>query len=188
MIRSVLLLTLALLLSYGSKAQKFGYVDSDFILSKMPAYPKAQAQLDKFSAKSQKEIEDMYAQIDKMEKAYQSEEVLLTDEMKKEKLKAIEDKKKEVQDLQNKTFGYEGLLFLKKKELVKPIQDEIYKAVEKVARAKQLQFIFDKASDITMIYTDPRHDYTDYVLEELGLGDKDDTIKKDDTVTTKDNK
>jgi len=146
MIRSVLLLTLALLLSYGGKAQKFGYVDSDFILSKMPAYPKAQAELDKFSAKSQKEIEDMYAQIDKMEKAYQSEEVLLTDEMKKEKLKAIEDKKKEVQDLQNKTFGYEGLLFLKKKELVKPIQDEMYKAIEKVARAKQLMFIFDKAS------------------------------------------
>jgi outer membrane protein len=191
MIRSVLLLTLALLLSNGSNAQKFGYVDTDFILSKMPAYPKAQAELDKFSAKSQKEIEDLYAEIDKMEKAYQSEEILLTDEMKKEKLKAIADKKKEVQDMQNKTFGYEGLLFLKKKELVKPIQDEIYKAIEKVARAKQLMFIFDKASDITMIYTDPRHDYTDYVLEELGLGDKDDTIKKDDTSkdnTVKDNK
>ena len=178
MIRNVLLLSLALLLSFSIQAQKFGYVDSDFILSKMPAYPKAQAELDKFSAKSQKEIEDLYSEINKMEKAYQSEEILLTDEMKREKQKAIEDKKKQVQDLQNKVFGYEGLLFLKKKELVKPIQDDIYKAVEKVARAKQLQFIFDKASDITMIYTDPRHDYTDYVLEELGLGDKDDAINK----------
>jgi outer membrane protein len=176
--RNILLLTLALILSYPSVAQKFGYIDSDFILSKMPAYPKAQAELDKFSAKSQKEIEDLYNEVTKLEKAYQAEEILLTDEMKKERLKAIEDKRKEAQDKQNKLFGYEGGLFLKKKELLKPIQDEIYKAVEKVARAKQLQFIFDKASDITMIYTDPRHDYTDYILEELGLGDKEDTAER----------
>lgn len=176
--RNILLLALALILSYPSVAQKFGYVDSDFILNKMPSYPKAQAELDKFSAKSQKEIEDLYVEVTKLEKAYQAEEILLTDEMKKERLAAIESKRKETQEKQNKLFGYEGGLFLKKKELLKPIQDQIYKAIEKVARAKQLQFIFDKASDITMIYTDPRHDYTDYVLEELGLGDKEDTAEK----------
>jgi outer membrane protein len=175
--RKILLLTLASLLSYPLLAQKFGYIDSDFILSKMPAYPKAQAELDKFSSKSQKEIEDLITEVSKMEKAYQAEEILLTDEMKKEKQNAIEAKRKEAQEKQNKLFGYEGGLFLKKKELLKPIQDDIYKAVEKVARAKLLQFIFDKASDITMIYTDPRHDYTDYVLEELGLGDKEDTVE-----------
>ena len=176
--RYVFLLTLASILSYPAVGQKFGYIDTDFILSKMPAYPKAQAELDKFSAKSQKEIEDLYTEVSKMEKAYQAEEILLTDEMKKEKQKAIETKRKEVQDKQNKLFGYEGGLFLKRKELIKPVMDDIYKAVEKVARAKQLQFIFDKASDITMIYTDPRHDYTDYVLDELGLGDKDDTANQ----------
>ncbi|MBC7920034.1 MAG: OmpH family outer membrane protein [Ferruginibacter sp.] len=175
---TILLLTLALILSHASVAQKFGYIDTDFILSKMPAYPKAQAELDKFSAKSQKEIEDLHADVDRLEKAYQAEEILLTDEMKRERRKAVEDKKKEVQDKQNKLFGYEGGEFLKRKELIKPIQDEIFKAVEKVARAKQLAVLFDKASDITMIYTDPRHDYTDYVLEELGLGDKEDTGNK----------
>ena len=173
-----LLLPLALVLNHVSVAQKFGYIDSDFILSKMPAYPKAQAELDKFSAKSQQEIEGLYGEVDKLEKAYQAEEILLTDEMKKERRKAIEDKKKEVQDKQNKLFGYEGGEFLKKKELMKPIQDEIFKAVEKVARTNQLAVLFDKASDIAMIYTDPRHDYTDYVLEALGLGDKEDTGNK----------
>lgn len=175
--KNAFLLLLALCFSHLSVAQKFGYIDSEFILSKMPEYPKAQAELDKFSTKSEQEIKDLTVQLDKMIKGYQAEEILLTDEMKAERQKAIDAKRKEVQEQQNKVFGYEGLLFLKRKELVKPIMDDVYKAVEKVAKSKALQFIFDKASDITMIYTDPRHDYTDYVLEELGLGDKDDTIK-----------
>jgi outer membrane protein len=89
--------------------------------------------------------------------------------MKKVKLKAISSKEEEVKTLNNNIFGLNGQLFQKKKEIMKPIMDAIYIACEKVARDKKLMFLFDKASDLSMIYTDPRHDYTDYVLEELGI-------------------
>jgi len=152
-----------------SLAQKFGYIDSQFILSKMPAYTDVQKEVDKLSENWQKEIEGMYAEIDKLKKNYQAEEVLLTEEMKKERLAAIAEKEKAAKDYQKKIFGFEGLAFKKRQDLMKVVQDEVFEATQKVAKAKALQFIFDKSADLVMIYTDPRHDYTDYVLEELGL-------------------
>ena len=175
--RTAFFLALAFVLHRPALAQKLGYFDSEAVLTKMPAYAKAQTELDKWTTKSQKEIEDLRTEVDKLEKAYRAEEVLLTDEMKADRTKVLDAKRKEAQERQNKLFGYEGGYFLKKKELVKPIQDEVFKAVEKVCRQKQLAIMLDKAGDITMVYTDPRHDYTDYVLEELGLGDKDDNPK-----------
>jgi outer membrane protein len=157
-------------------AQKFGYIDSKFILSKMPEYKQANSELGAQSQKWQTEIEALRSEVDKLRKDYMAEEVLLTDEMKKERQSTIAKKDKESKDAQNKAFGFEGMYFLKKQELVKPLQDKVFEAVEKVCKKKKLAIMFDKAGDLVMIYTNPAHDYTDFVLEELGLGDKDDTV------------
>lgn len=150
-------------------AQKFGYVDSEFILSKMPAYSAAQKEVDKISANWQQDIETRYKDIDKMYKSYQAEEVLLTEEMKKKRQNEIVEKEKDVKEYQKKIFGFEGLLFKKRQELIKPVQDDVYDAIEKVAKQKQLAIIFDKSSGLVMLYTNPVHDYTEYVMEALGL-------------------
>lgn len=155
-------------------AQKFGYIDSQFILEKLPEFKQAQQELSKASAQWETEIAAKFAEVDKLRKEYMAEEILLTEDMKKERMKVIVEKEKDAKDSQKKIFGFEGLLFLKKQELIKPAQDKVYDAVEKVSKQKKVAVMFDKASDIVMIYTDPKHDYTDYVLEELGLGDKND--------------
>ena len=158
-------------------AQKFGYIDTDYILRKIPKYNEAQAELDKLSQDWQEEIREKYKEIEGMYSALQAEEVLLTKEMKDERLEEIRSKEEEVKNYQKKIFGFEGLFFLKKKELIKPIQDEIFEAVEKVCKNQRLAIMFDKADALVMIYTDPRYDYTDFVLDELGLGDPNDVIK-----------
>jgi outer membrane protein len=160
-----------------ANAQKFGYIDSNFILSKMPEYRKAQDEIDQLSATWQKEIEAMQKNVEALYATYYAEQVLLTEEMKKEREAEIEKKEKELKEYQNKVFGFDGLFFLKKQELIKPLQDKVFEAVEKVAKSNRLAIIFDKSGELVMIYTDPTHDYTDFVLEELGLGDPNDKIK-----------
>ncbi|SOD91891.1 OmpH family outer membrane protein [Spirosoma fluviale] len=150
-------------------AQKFGYVDTEFIFGKMPEYQKALSEIDKFADKWSKDIQDKYVEIDKLQKAYQAEEILLTEDMKRDRLRAISDKEREAREYNNKVFGYQGLLFEKKKELMKAPMELVNRAVEKVCLQKKLDFMFDKASDFVMLYTNPRHDYSDYVMEELGL-------------------
>jgi outer membrane protein len=158
-------------------AQKFGYIDSEFILSKMPEYAKAQNEIESFSAAWQKEIEEMQRKVDGLYSIYQAEQVLLTEEMKQERQAEIKKKETELKDYQKKVFGFGGLFFLKKQELIKPLQDKVFEAVSKVSKANRLAIVFDKAAELVMIYTDPRHDYTDFVLEELGLGDPNDKVK-----------
>lgn len=158
-----------------AEAQKFGYIDSDFILSKMPEYKKAQDEIDQLSASWQKELEEMQKKVEGLYSTYQAEQVLLTEEMKQSRLDEIKKKENELKEYNKKVFGFEGLFFLKKQELIKPLQDKVFDAVEKVAKSNRLAIIFDKAGELVMIYTDPRHDYTDFVLEELGLGDSNDT-------------
>ncbi|MCB0491382.1 MAG: OmpH family outer membrane protein [Cyclobacteriaceae bacterium] len=173
------LLILALFVSglNFANAQKFGYVDTDFILSKIPDYRKAQDEIDRLSAAWQKEIEEMQKGVEGMYNAFEAEQVLLTEEMRQERMAEIEKKEAELKEYQRKVFGFGGLFFLKKQELIKPLQDKVFEAVEKVAKSNRLTIIFDKAGELVMIYTDPRHDYTDFVLEELGLGDPNDQIK-----------
>ena len=169
-----------LIISFGLNfvsAQKFGYIDSDFILGKMPEYQKAQGEIDQLASGWQKEIEEMSGKIEGLYSSFKAEEVLLTEEMRGERQTEIKKKEAELKEYQKKIFGFEGLYFLKKKELIKPLQDKVWDAVEKVAKANRLAIVFDKAAELTMIYTDPRHDYTDFVLEELGLGDPNDKIK-----------
>ena len=158
-------------------AQKWGYCDTEYILSKIPEYKEAQDEINTLSLSWDQEIQSMYREIESLYDKLQAEEVLLTAEMKEERLAEIQIKEEEVKAYHKKVFGYEGLFFLKKKELIKPVQDKVFDAVEKVAKDNRLQMVFDKSGELVLIYTDPIHDYTDYVLEELGLGDKNDVIK-----------
>ena len=150
-------------------AQKFGYVDTQYILEKMPEYKEAQAEIQKLATGWEKEIQDLYQEVEQMEVDLRAEEVLLTKEMWEERNTEIERNWKEAQEYQQSIFGFDGLYFLKKKELVKPIQDQVFESVERVAKNNRLQIVFDKSGDLVMIYTDPIHDYTDFVLEDLGL-------------------
>jgi outer membrane protein len=158
-------------------AQRFGYIDTDFILNKMPEYKKAQDEINQLSQAWEKEVQEMAKKVEGMYSALQAEEVLLTEEMKKERTEAIQKKEAELKEYQKKVFGFGGLFFLKKQELIKPIQDKVWDAVDKVCKENGLAIMFDKAGELVMIYTDPRHDYTDFVLDQLGLGDPNDKIK-----------
>ena len=157
--------------------QKFGYVDTEYILSQMPEYKEAQSEIDQLAQSWQSEIQQKYKGIEAMYNEYKAEEVLLTNEMKAERQAEIKKKEDEVKEYHHKVFGANGLYFLKKKELVKPVMEKVYEAVEKMAKDKKLQIVFDKSGDLVMIYTNPVHDYTDFVLEQLGLGDQTDVIK-----------
>ena len=143
----------------------------------LPRHVIRQQEADRLSNSWQKEIEGKYQEIDNLRKKFQAEEVLLTDEMKKKRLAEIDEKEKDAREYQKKVFGFDGMLFKKRQELIKPVQDNMFEAVEKVAKSNRLAIIFDKSGELVMIYTDPRHDYTDFVLEELGLGDPNDKIK-----------
>lgn len=176
--KKIIFLLFLALVSVESMAQKFGYIDTEYITSKMPEYKQAEEAIQKFSEKWVQDIQGKYTELDKMRQQFQQEEILMTPEIKRERQKAIEDKENEVKELNNKVFGMNGTLFMKRKELLKPVMDDIYKACEKVARQKQLMFIFDKASDMSMIYTDPRHDYSDFVMEALGISTKPEKEKK----------
>ena len=162
---------LVLMLSASSSfAQKFGYVDTEFITSKMPDYAKVQQQIDQNTKNWLAEVEKKKEELAKLEKEFKLEELLLTEDLKQQRLAAIQTKTKEARAFENQVFGAEGELFKMKQAAYKSILDQISKAIEKVVRAKRLDFIFDKANDgLVLLYTNPVHDYSDYVLEELGL-------------------
>ena len=155
-------------------AQKYCYVDTQYILDNITEYKAAQQQLDQLSVSWQKEIEAKYAFIDKLYKDFQAEQILLTDEMKKKRENEIVQKEKEVKEFQKQKFGYEGELFKKKQELVKPIQDKIYNAIKKMATDQSYAVVFDKSSDLIMLYANPKYDKSDEILNALGYktGDK----------------
>jgi outer membrane protein len=149
-------------------AAKFGYVDTDYILSQIPEYKAAQSELDKTSVQWQKEIETKFAEIDKLYKAYQADAILLTDDMKKKRENEIVNKEKEAKDLQKQRFGVEGELYKKRQELVKPLQDKVYNAIKTVAEKKGLGFILDKSGQISILYASSKYDMSDEVLVQLG--------------------
>jgi len=150
-------------------SQKFGYVDSKYILSHMPEYQAAQAEVNRLSGVWQKEIEDKYSTIEKLEKAYQAEKILLTDEMRRKREEEIEQKRVDAKDLQKKKFGVDGELFKKREELVKPIQDQIYQAIQEVSSQSALMVVFDRANHSNILYSNPKHDISDKVLKKMGL-------------------
>ena len=159
---------LMLLYSATTFAQKFAYIDSEYILGNIPSYKAAQEQLDQLSAQYQKELESMHAEIDQMYKDFQSESVLLSEEMKRKREDVIVTKEKEYKELQRKYFGRDGDLFKKRQGLVKPIQDDIFNAIQEISTDGGYAVIFDKASGVTLIYTNPKFDLSDQVLAKLG--------------------
>ena len=149
-------------------SQKFAYVDTEYILENIPDYKDAQGELDKLSIEWQKQLERRYSEIDKMYKNYQAEQILLTEDMKTKREDEIIKKEKAAKEYQKQKFGVDGELFQKRKELVKPIQDKVYKAISEIANYKKLGVVFDKSSALTMLYTDPRHNISDDVLKKMG--------------------
>ncbi|MFN4082450.1 MAG: OmpH family outer membrane protein [Bacteroidia bacterium] len=150
-------------------SQRFAYVDTEYILDMLPEYKSAQKQLDLISEQWEKEMDAMQAEIDKMIKDLQAEMVLLTDELKKKREAAIKQKETELKDFRNKKFGYEGELFKKRAELIKPIQDKVFEACQKIAKANALDFIFAKSTEMIMLYSNAKYDKSDEVLQELGI-------------------
>jgi len=149
-------------------AQKYAFVDTEYILDRIPSYKAAQDQLDQLAGDWQSEIEGMYETVEKMYKDFQAEKVLLTEEMRAKKEEEIITREQEIKDLQQKYFGREGSLFTKRQELVKPIQDELYRVVKEMATEGNFAVIFDTASGANMLYTNPKYDKSDEVLEKLG--------------------
>ena len=158
-----------LLVTFFASAQRYAVIDSKYILEKLPEYKESQTKLDQFSAQWQQEIEKKQADLDKMYKDYDAEQVMLADNLKKKREDELFNKEKEVRDLQKKRFGFEGDLFKKRQELIKPIQDKVYVAIQKLAVDKSYDFILDKSEGITVIFADPKLDKSDDVLKFLGV-------------------
>ena len=155
-------------IGFFPKAQKYAFVDTDYILDNIPEYADAQTQMDELSVQWQKEIEVKFTEIDKLYKAFQNESVLLPEDMKKKREDDIIKKEKDAKDLQKKRFGKDGDLFKKRQELVKPIQDKIYTAIEGIAADDNYAVVFDKANNATLIYTNPKFDISELVLDKMG--------------------
>lgn len=149
-------------------AQKFAYVNSDYILQNIPEYQDAQNTLDEFAEVQQADIEKKFSEIDILYRKYQADAVLLPEDMKRKREDEIISKEREVKKFQEDIFGQEGLLFKKREELVLPIQERVYNAIEKIAALKNLGVVFDKSSGASMLYSDPKLDISDEVLDELG--------------------
>jgi len=152
-----------------SQAQKFAYVDSDYILERIPEYASAEDQLEKLSVNWQSEIEEVYQQIDMLYKKYQADKILLTQEMRNKRESEIINKEKDAKELQRKRFGPEGDLYKKRTELVKPIQDKVYNAIQDFSNEKRYDIIFDKSSNLIMLFSNPDLDKSDDILKILGI-------------------
>ena len=167
-IQKFILLSSILLLSINGYAQKFAYVDTDYILTKVPEFVQAEEKINEFSKQWQSEIEAAYQDVEQMYRTYQSEQVLLTSEMKTKREESIIEKEKSVQTLQQKYFGTQGELYKKRQDLIKPIQDRIFDAVQQLAATNKYSIIFDASSDLIMLYSNPDLDKSDKVLELMG--------------------
>ena len=167
--KKYLLLGCLLAMAICVNAQRYAIIDSKYILEKLPEYKESQKKLDQYSAQWQQEIETKQIALDKMYKDFDAEQVMLSDELKKKREDELYNKEKEMRDLQKKRFGFEGDLFKKRQELIKPIQDKVYTAIQKLALEKQYDFILDKSEGITVIFADPKLDRSDEVFKFLNI-------------------
>ncbi len=169
MIKNLILSFLFVGAIFNSSAQRYAVIDSKYILQKLPEYRSAQQRLDQFSEQWQQEIDKKSTDLDRMYKNFDAEQVMLSDELKKKREDELYNKEMELKDLQKKRYGYEGDIFKKRQELIKPIQDKVYNAIQRLAVAKSYDFILDKSEGITVIFADPKLDKSDDVLRELGV-------------------
>lgn len=164
----IIFYSLFLGIAIGLKAQKFAYVDSEYILSNLPEYTQAKFQLDLVAKKWQTEIQDKNSALDKDIKAYDAEKVLLTEDMRLKREQELDEKRQAILDLQKKRFGKEGDLFKKQQELIKPIQDKVYDAIKEYSDNKTLGIVFDKAGATTIMYASAKFDISDQVIRAMG--------------------
>ncbi len=166
--KRVFLFAVALIFATLTFGQKYAYVDTEYILNNIPVYESAKTQLEDLTKEWKKEIDAKKASIDQMYQNYQSERILLTEELRAKREDEIMKKEQELKQLQQKYFGESGMLYKKREELIKPIQDDIYNAIKEIATEGNFAVIFDTANNLNMLYTDPRHDKSDEVLRKLG--------------------
>ena len=168
--KKLIFLLLVSIMGFAAQAQQhYCIIDSKYILEKLTDYRDAQAQLDNISKGWQDEIDVKMAEVDKMYKGYQAERPMLADEMRKKREDEIVAKEKAAKDLQKQRFVYEGDLFKKRQEMIKPIQDRVFNAVQKMASGKGFDMVLDKAGGVTLFYADPKLDHSDDVLKILGI-------------------
>ncbi|MBR3578767.1 MAG: OmpH family outer membrane protein [Bacteroidales bacterium] len=173
--KSIITAVLVAFLALPMFGQKYAYIDSEYILSNMPDYVEAQAELDRVALEWQQEIEKEFAKIDSMYKKYQTEVITLPENMKQKREEAIINAEKAAKDLQKKRFGKDGDLTKKREELVTPIQDRVFTAIDEYAKEKGYAFVFDVAGSMTIIYADPKWDINDQIMQKLGVTARDDS-------------
>src|SRR5690606_7270035 len=156
------------MMSLGAFAQRFAYVDSEYILKHIPEYVAAQKQLDALSQQWQKEVDERFAEIERLYKAYQADQVLLSEDMRKRREDEIIEKEKAAKELQQTKFGYEGDLYKERVRLIQPIQDRVAKAVQAYAESQVLDMIFDKNSQLQLLYASTRLDKSNDIITRLG--------------------
>jgi len=166
--KSLIIAILIFATAISANAQRFAYVNTDYILKNIPEYKAAQEQIDKITTEWRADVDKKQKEIDELYRNFQNEQYLLTEEQKKTKVSEIETKEKAIKDYQKTKFGYEGELFQKRQELVKPIQDKVYEAIEKFAKERGYDFIFDKSSSTTLLYANAENDKSDDIIKKLG--------------------
>ena len=168
--KSILVVLVVLFSVFSAQAQShYAVINTKYILDKIPEYKEADKKLKILGDQWQSEIDSKQQVLDKMYKNYEAEQFMLSDDLKKKREDELFAKEKELRDLQKKRFGYEGDLFKERQKLVKPIQDKVYNAVQKLATARSYDFILDKSEGITIIFADPKLDKSDDILKELGI-------------------
>ena len=168
--KKIVLTMMALVATLTINAQKFALIDMEYILKNVPAYERANEQLNQVSRKWQSEVEELQKEAENLFKAYQSEVAFLSNETKTKREQAIVDKEKAAADLKKKYFGPDGELYKKRESLMAPINDEIYNAIKDIADSKGFSFVFDRASGDGIIFASPKIDISNDVLTKLGYG------------------
>lgn len=166
--KTVIGIILLSLISFTAISQRFAYIDSDYILDNIPEFKAAEMEIERLSIEWQKELEEMFAEIETLFRSYQAEAPMLPEEIRRQREEAIMTKERQAKELQMRRFGREGELFRKRQEMIQPIQDRIFDAVKEIANRGNYAVIFDKSGGVTMIHTDVRYDLSDEVLQRLG--------------------
>ncbi len=167
-IRQAILAAMFVGISMGAQAQKFAYIDSEYVLLHMPEYAEAQTELNNLAIGWQAEIEDKLEAADRLEVAYRAERVLLTAEMRVKREEEITKKRTEAKDMQKQKFGVDGELFTKRQELIEPVQQQIFESLKDIASGSGYMVIFDKSNQSNMLYTNPKYDISDRLIKKLG--------------------
>ncbi|MGI9525694.1 MAG: OmpH family outer membrane protein [Weeksellaceae bacterium] len=167
MLKKILTITIFISLSAMLMAQRFGYVDTEYVLNSLPQYASAQGKVDTQAENWAKEISNHEFELEKELSAYEAEKVLLTKEQITQREKELEEKRNKIAELKQQRYGPTGDLISLRRNLVKPIQDQVWNVVKQVAERRKYSFIFDKGSDLIMIYSDPKFDISEEVLNKL---------------------